>query len=105
MTMAALDHARADRQVQLEWSGVVQAVSAIGQVAMRVTHRGFFFRGADWLQMFLQGLQHLLESSAAQPFLLRSSPGIRFGWPAGLRRGCQVFTDMEEIAQKGGLVS
>src|SRR6266568_991602 len=105
MTMTALDHARADRQVQFESAGIVQAIPPIGQVAMAVAHRGFFFRCADWLQMFLQGFQHLLDSSASQPLLLGSSPAIRFGRPAGLRRVSQILADMKEIAQKSGLGS
>ena len=103
-TVSALDHARTDGQTQLECPRIVQQLQAIGQVAMSVPHRGFIIRCPDRHQMLRQGFNRLLDRSSSQPLLLGPSPHIGLGGSADWRRGTRILAEMEEIAQKGGLL-
>jgi len=69
---------------------------------MSVAHWRFLFQGPDWLQMFLQGGDHLLDVSAPQALLLGMAPLRGLGWPTAWGCVAQILADVKEIAEKAG---
>ena len=105
MAVAAFDHPRADRQTQRQGTGIVQAIEPVAQIAMTLSDRGVFVPGPRRFQMFRQGRDDPRRGPTLEAVLLSVSPLLGLVRPAhGCRRG-QIFTDMEEVAQKAGLLA
>ncbi len=70
---------------------------------MSAAYGGFRVRCALGFKLLLQGGYHLGEVATLEPLLLSASPSIRLIGMATRRCLCQVFADVEKVAQKVAL--
>src|SRR3974390_3691256 len=100
MTVAGLDHSRADGQSQTQSAWIIQAILSVGQITVRVIDRRQFLRRVRWLQMLCQGIDYLFQSASFKPFLLSPAPLV--GGPPSATGGGpgQIFAPMKVVTQE-----